>query len=77
MADEGNIISNSPSMAPKAWPQRRRQFARHWPDLAVYQGLVGRESNAPESYQWTEAPEIHVDFNIAARALAPDVHESS
>ncbi len=31
--------------------------------------------NAPEVYQWTSAPELDVQFNIAARAVASDVHE--
>jgi protein-export chaperone SecB len=76
MADEGNIISNlsldgAEGVAPNGEDNSPAigLISQYIKDLSV------ENPNAPESYQWTEAPEIHVDFNIAARALAPDVHE--
>lgn len=30
---------------------------------------------APESFQWTEQPELDVQFNIASRPINPEVHE--
>jgi len=31
--------------------------------------------NAPEAYQWTEAPQVDVQFNIMAEGVGPEVHE--
>ncbi|MEQ5789232.1 protein-export chaperone SecB [Erythrobacter sp. NFXS35] len=31
--------------------------------------------NAPDVYQWTDAPQIDVQFNIAAESMSSDVHE--
>jgi preprotein translocase subunit SecB len=31
--------------------------------------------NAPDAYQWTEAPQVDVQFNIGAEAVGPEVHE--
>jgi preprotein translocase subunit SecB len=31
--------------------------------------------NAPDVYQWTDAPKVDVQFNIAAERVADDVHE--
>lgn len=31
--------------------------------------------NAPDVYQWAEPPQVDVQFNIAAEAVSPDVHE--
>ncbi len=30
---------------------------------------------APESFQWTEQPELDVQFNIGARSINAEVHE--
>ncbi|WP_225205510.1 protein-export chaperone SecB [Novosphingobium huizhouense] len=72
MADEGNIISDL-----------NLDAAPDGEDTAPAIGLISQyvkdlsveNPNAPESYQWTEQPEMNIDFNIAARTLAPDVHE--
>ena len=31
--------------------------------------------NAPEAYQWTDVPQLDVQFNIAARPIQGDLHE--
>ena len=73
MADEGNIISdlnlgepaaNGADTAPAAGV-----ISQYVKDLSV------ENPNAPESYQWQEAPEIDVQFNIGARNLSPELHE--
>lgn len=73
MAEEGNIISD-PNLD---------QPVPNGEDTSPVIGLISQyvkdlsveNPNAPESYQWTDAPEMHVDFNIAARTIAPEVHE--
>lgn len=80
MADEGNIISN---LSLDGAYDGAEGVPANGEDTSPAIGLISQyikdlsveNPNAPESYQWTEAPEIHVDFNIAARALAPEVHE--
>jgi len=73
MADEGNIISDL----------NLGQPAPNGEDTAPAIGLISQyvkdlsveNPNAPESYQWTEAPDIQIEFNIGARSIAQDVHE--
>ncbi len=31
--------------------------------------------NAPDAFQWTEAPQVDVQFNIGAEMVAPELHE--
>ncbi len=76
MADEGNIISNLNLGTPNAPAANGADtspaigFISHYvKDLSV------ENPNAPDSFQWAEAPEMAIDFNIAARMVAPDVHE--
>jgi preprotein translocase subunit SecB len=78
MAEEGDIISplnlDTPAdFAPVANGEDTSPaiglISQYIKDLSV------ENPNAPESYQWTDAPEISVDFNIGARPLGPDVHE--
>lgn len=74
MADEGNIITD---ITPPA-----QDLANGEDDSPVI-GLVAQyvkdlsveNPNAPESFQWTEAPDLHVDFNIAARSISTELHE--
>ena len=80
MADEGNIISNLDLDQPATGAEGALANGE---DTSPAIGLISQyvkdlsveNPNAPESYQWTEAPDMNVDFNIAARSLAPDVHE--
>ena len=73
MADEGNVITdlnlgsepNGEDTAPSAGI-----ISQYVKDMSV------ENPNAPESYQWTDAPQIDVQFNIGARAVGgDDVHE--
>ena len=71
MADEGNIISeidlgmaNGEDTAPAAGIIS--QYVR---DLSV------ENPNAPECFQWQEAPQVDVQFNIGARAIKQEIHE--
>ncbi len=72
MADEGNVISdlnldplpNGADTAPAI-----AMISQYVKDLSV------ENPNAPASYQWQDAPQIGVDFNISARNVGPDVHE--
>jgi preprotein translocase subunit SecB len=73
MADEGNIISTLNLDEPVANGEDTSPaiglISQYVKDLSV------ENPNAPESYQWAEAPEIAIDFNIGARSIAPEVHE--
>ena len=72
MADEGNVISdlnldpvpNGADTAPAI-----AMISQYVKDLSV------ENPNAPASYQWQDAPQIGVDFNISAQSVGPDVHE--
>lgn len=78
MAEEGDIISSLNLDAPEGYAP-----APNGEDTSPAIGLISQyikdlsveNPNAPESFQWTEAPDIAVDFNISARPLGPDVHE--
>lgn len=73
MADEGNIISNLDLGDDTANGEDTSPaiglISQYVKDLSV------ENPNAPESYNWQEAPQIGVEFNIGARNLGPDVHE--
>jgi len=79
MADEGNIITD----LNLDQPEQPQQPVANGEDTAPAIGLVSQyvkdlsveNPNAPDSYQWADAPEVAVDFNIGARTLGPDVHE--
>lgn len=71
MADEGNIISeldlgqpNGADTGPAAGIIS--QYVR---DLSV------ESPNAPDSFQWQDAPQVDVQFNIGARAIDAEIHE--
>ena len=78
MAEEGDIISSlnldtpgdsGPAINGEDTSPAIGLISQYIKDLSV------ENPNAPESYQWAEAPEISVDFNIGARPLGTDVHE--
>lgn len=73
MAEDGNVISslkldgplpNGEDTAPAAGI-----ISQYVKDLSV------ENPNSPACYQWADAPEIDVQFNIAANAVQGDVHE--
>jgi preprotein translocase subunit SecB len=72
MADDGNIIAdlgfqgeaNGEDTAPAAGI-----ISQYIKDLSV------ENSNAPDSFQWEDAPTMDVQFNIGSRKVADEVHE--
>lgn len=72
MADEGNIITdlnsdplpNGADEGPAAGI-----ISQYVKDLSV------ENPNAPQCYQWTEAPQIDVQFNIGAQHIEGDITE--
>jgi preprotein translocase subunit SecB len=72
MADDGNIIAdlglqgeaNGEDTAPAAGI-----ISQYIKDLSV------ENSNAPESFQWEDAPQMDVQFNIGSRKVAEEVEE--
>ena len=77
MADEGNIISTLNLDQPASGPAVNGEdtspaigfVSQYVKDLSV------ENPNAPDSFQWADAPELQVEFNIAARTFAPELHE--
>ena len=78
MADEGNIISNL-----NLDEQGHGGPVPNGEDTSPAIGLISQyvkdlsveNPNSPESYQWTDVPEMAVDFNISARVIQPEIHE--
>jgi preprotein translocase subunit SecB len=72
MADEGNVITdlnldnsgNGEDGAPSAGI-----IVQYVKDLSV------ENPNAPDSFQWQDAPQLDVQFNIQARAINAEVQE--
>jgi len=72
MADEGNVITdlnlgsapNGEDTSPAAGI-----ISQYVKDLSV------ENPSAPDSFQWQDAPELDIQFNIAARAINEEVHE--
>ena len=73
MAEESNVITDLDSAAPLANGEDTGPAAgiisQYVKDLSV------ENPNAPESYQWQDAPQVDVQFNIAARQISDEVHE--
>ena len=72
MADEGNVISNldlGPASNGEDTSPVAGIISQYVRDLSV------ENPNAPECFQWQDAPEVDVQFNIGARPIGPDVHE--
>jgi preprotein translocase subunit SecB len=72
MADEGDVLTDLDNNAAANGADNQpvagllSQYVR---DLSV------ENPRAPESFQWTEQPELDVQFNIASRRINPEVHE--
>ena len=72
MADEGNVITDLNLGQPGNGEDTAPAFgiiSQYVKDLSV------ENPNAPDSYQWEEAPQMDVQFNIAARKIADEVEE--
>ena len=72
MADDANVLTDLDS-----------QPAANGADTQPVAGLLSQyvrdlsveSPRAPESFQWTETPELEVQINIAARPISEEVHE--
>jgi len=69
MADEGNIISDLSSGNGEDNSPAAGVISQYVKDLSV------ENPNAPQSFQWQDAPQIDVQFNISARPIEGEVHE--
>jgi preprotein translocase subunit SecB len=72
MAEEGDVLTNLD-------PQAGANGADNQPIAGLISQYVKDLSvenpKAPDSFQWTEQPELDVQFNIASRKIADEVHE--
>ena len=72
MADEGDVLTNlNPETAGNGADNQpvAGLLSQYVKDLSV------ENPRAPESFQWTDQPELDVQFNIGARAINSEVHE--
>ncbi|MFW2351462.1 protein-export chaperone SecB [Qipengyuania sp.] len=74
MADEGDVLTDlNPDPAAGANGADTQPSAgvisQYIKDLSV------ENPNAPQCFQWTEQPQLDVQFNIAADKVAEEVHE--
>lgn len=73
MADDGNVITdlNLDQPAPNGEDTGPAAgiISQYVKDLSV------ENPNAPASYQWTDTPNLDVQFNITARQVDGEVHE--
>ncbi len=78
MSDEGSVLTNlnldgpepnSPVPNGEDTNPAAGIISQYVKDLSV------ENPNAPDSFQWTEAPQIDVQFNIAAREMNEEVSE--
>lgn len=72
MADEGNVITDL-NLGPQGNGEDNQPAAglisQYIKDLSV------ESPNAPQSFQWQDAPQVDIQFNIASRQIDPEVHE--
>lgn len=72
MADDGNIITNLDNLSDANGEDTAPTagiISQYIKDLSV------ENSNAPDSFQWEDAPQMDVQFNIASRQVSDEVHE--
>jgi preprotein translocase subunit SecB len=72
MADEGNVISNLDlGTAPNGEDTGPVAgiISQYIKDLSV------ESPNSPECFQWQDAPELDIQFNISAKPVSAEVHE--
>lgn len=69
MADEGDVLTNLDNANGADNSPIAGLLSQYVKDLSV------ENPKAPESFQWTEQPELDVQFNIAARPINQEVHE--
>ena len=76
MADEGDVLTNLD-------PNPGESFGGNGADNQPVAGLISQyvkdfsveNPRAPESFQWTEQPELDVQINIASRPINDEVNE--
>ncbi|MEP6868141.1 MAG: protein-export chaperone SecB [Novosphingobium sp.] len=72
-AEDGNVISNlnldNPVPNGADTSPAAGIISQYIKDLSV------ENPNAPASFQWTDAPQIDVQFNIIANAVDAEIHE--
>jgi len=72
MADEGNVITNldlGPESNGEDTTPTAGIISQYIKDLSV------ENPSSPASFQWQEAPELDIQFNIGAQAVNEEVHE--
>lgn len=73
MADEGNVISDLKLDGPAGNGEDTGPavgiISQYVKDLSV------ENPNAPQSYQWQDAPQLDVQFNIQANQIDAEIHE--
>ncbi len=71
MSDEGNIITNldAPAANGADTAPAAGIISQYVKDLSV------ENPNSPDSFQWQDAPQIDVQFNIAARQINEEISE--
>lgn len=72
MADEGDVLTDLDNgSAPNGADNGPMAglISQYIKDLSV------ENPNAPQSYQWTDQPEVDVQFNIGAERVSDEVHE--
>ncbi len=72
MADDGNVVTKL-NLGPEANGEDTSPAAgivsQYIKDLSV------ENPNAPDSFQWQDAPEIDIQFNIAAKPVNDEIQE--
>jgi preprotein translocase subunit SecB len=71
MDDDGNVITNLDLGLPNGEDTAPAAgiISQYVRDLSV------ENPNAPDCFQWQDAPQVDVQFNIGARAINDEVHE--
>jgi preprotein translocase subunit SecB len=71
MADEADVLTNLESTPGNGADNQPAAglLTQYVKDLSV------ENPKAPESFQWTEQPELDVQLNIGARAISDELHE--
>jgi len=77
MADEDGILTNLDNAG--SGGEGKPNGADTQPAIGIItqyvKDLSVENPNAPDVYQWTDAPQVDVQFNIGAESIANDVHE--
>jgi preprotein translocase subunit SecB len=68
MADDGTVTSSLKLDGEDTLPSAA-VISQYIKDLSV------ENPNAPDVYSWQNAPELEIQFNIAARAIQTEIHE--